>query len=94
MGEILVRPVAAGVGVADVYETAIARAATILPFDATAARHYAALRAEPTIDPTDAMQLSCAAAAGIDMFITNDDRLSGKVVPGVKFITSLSRAFL
>ena len=94
MAEILVRPVAAGVGVADVYETAIARAATILPFDATAARHYAALRAEPTIDPTDAMQLSCAAAAGIDMFITNDDRLSGKVVPGVKFITSLSRAFL
>jgi len=94
MGEVLVRPVAAGAGVADVYETAIARAATILPFDATAARHYAALRAEPTIDPTDAMQLSCAAAAGIDMFITNDDRLSGKVVPGVKFITSLSRAFL
>ena len=64
MGEVLVRPVAAGAGVADVYETAIARAATILPFDATAARHYAALRAEPTIDPTDAMQLSCAAAAG------------------------------
>ncbi len=94
MGEVLVRPVAAGAGVADVYETAIARAATILPFDATAARHYAALRAEPTIDPTDAMQLSCAAAAGIDMFITNDGRLSGKVVPGVKFITSLSRAFL
>ncbi len=51
MGEVLVRPVAAGAGVADVYETAIARAATILPFDATAARHYAALRAEPTIAP-------------------------------------------
>ena len=94
MAEILVRPVAAGVGVADVYETAIARAATILPFDATAARHYAALRADRSMAGTDAMQLSCAAAAGIDMFITNDDRLSGKVVPGVKFITSLSRAFL
>jgi predicted nucleic acid-binding protein len=94
MGEILVRPMAAGAGLADVYETAISRAATILPFDTTAARHYAALRADPTIAATDAMQLSCAAAAGIDMFITNDDRLSGKVVPGVKFITSLARAFL
>lgn len=94
MGEILVRPVAAGAGVADVYEAAVARAATILPFDAAAARHYAALRADPTIAATDAMQLSCAAAAGIDMFITSDDRLSAKVVPGVKFITSLARAFL
>ena len=94
MGEILVRPVAAGAGVADVYETAITRAATILPFDTTAARHYAALRADRSLAGTDAMQLSCAAAAGIDMFITSDDRLSGMVVPGVKFITSLSRAFL
>ncbi len=94
MGEILVRPVAAGGGVADVYETAIARAATLLPFDAAAARPYAALRADTAMAASDAMQLSCAAAAGIDMFITNDDRLSGKVVQGVKFITSLSRAFV
>jgi len=94
MGEVLVRPAAAGAGVADVYETAITRAATVLPFDAAAAQHYAALRADRTIAATDAMQLSCAAAAGMDMFITSDDRLSAKVVPGVKFITSLARAFL
>jgi predicted nucleic acid-binding protein len=94
LGEILVRPAAAGADVASVYEAAITRAATVLPFDAASARHYAALRSDRGIAPTDAMQLSCAAAAGIDMFITNDDRLSAKVVGGVKFITSLSRAFL
>jgi hypothetical protein len=42
----------------------------------------------------DAIQLACAAAAGVDLFITNDDRLSRKHVPEVKFITSLERAYL
>lgn len=94
LGEVLVRPMAAGDELASRYETAMTRAATILPFDASAARHYAALRADRSLSPLDLTQLSCAAAAGIDMFITNDDRLSGKVIPGVKFISSLSRAFL
>lgn len=94
LAEVLVRPMAAGDELASRYETAMTRAATILPFDASAARHYATLRADRSLSPPDLTQLSCAAAAGIDMFITNDDRLSGKVIPGVKFISSLSRAFL
>lgn len=94
LGEVLVRPMAAGREVATRYETAITRAATIVPFDAAAAKHYAALRSDRLLSPADLTQLSCAAAAGIDMFITSDDRLSGKVIPGVKFISSLSRAFL
>lgn len=94
LGEVLVRPMAAGDDVGSRYETAMTRAATIVPFDAAAARHYAALRADRALTPADLTQLSCAAAAGIDMFITNDDRLSGKVIPGVKFISSLDRAFL
>jgi len=40
----------------------------------------------------DAIQLACAAAA--HLFITNDDRLSRKQVPGVKFIASLDQAHL
>lgn len=94
MGEVLVRPMAAGGDVASQYESAMTRAATIVPFDLVAARRHAALRADRSISMHDLMQLACASAAGIDMFITNDDRLSGKVVPGVKFISSLSRAFL
>jgi len=94
LAEILVRPAAAGAEVAHRYEHAITRAATLLPFDNAAARHYAALRADRSLGPVDAIQLSCAAAAGIDMLITHDERLSTMVVPGVKFITSLERAFL
>ncbi len=94
LGEVLIRPTEAGAESIDLYDAAITRAATILPFDAPSARHYAALRADQSLSGADAMQLACAAAAGIDMFITSDDRLSAKVVPGVKFITSLARAFL
>jgi len=94
MGEVLVRPTEAGGDVASRYETAITRAATIVPFDLGAARRHAALRSDRSIESHDLIQLACASAAGIDMFITNDDRLAGKVVPGVKFITSLSRAYL
>ena len=94
MGEVLVKPAAVGDDVASLYESAITRAATIVPFDLAAARHHAALRSDRSIESHDLIQLACASAAGIDMFITNDDRLSGKVVPGVKFISSLSRAYL
>ena len=94
LGEVMVRPMAAGDEVAAKYESAMTRAATIIPFDAAASGRYSSLRADSSIAPYDAIQLACASAAGTDMFITNDDRLAGKVVPGVKFISSLSRAFL
>ena len=94
MGEVLVRPTGAGGDVASRYETAITRTATVVPFDLPAARRHAALRSDRSIATHDLIQLACASAAGIDMFITNDDRLSGKVIPGVKFISSLSRAYL
>jgi predicted nucleic acid-binding protein len=45
-----------------------------------------------TIRPPDAIQLACAAEAGIDLFITNDDRLSKKAVRGIHFVTSLKNA--
>src|SRR6187431_353873 len=83
MGEVLVRPIAVGGDVASRYETAMTRAATIVPVDVAAARRHAALRSDRSIATHDLIQLACASAAGIDMFITNDDRLSGKVVPGV-----------
>ena len=94
LAEVMVRPMAAGGDVARRYETAMTRAATIVPFDVAAAQFYAALRSDRSLSPADLTQLSCAAAAGIDMFITNDDRLSGKVITRVKFISPLARAFL
>ena len=76
------------------HEVTIRQIATILPFDAACAPRYATIRTDRTIKAPDAIQLACAAAAGTDLFITNDDRLSRKHVPDVKFITSLERAYL
>ena len=94
LGELLVRPREQSEVALRDHDTTIRQIATILPFDASCARRYAAIRADRTIKAPDAIQLACAATAGVDLFITNDDRLSRKHVPDVKFITSLERAYL
>lgn len=93
LGEILVRPVEVGdERLARRYEQAITDAATVLPFDRTAAAAFAGIRRDRSIAPPDAIQLACASVAGVDMFITNDHRLSRKVVPGIHFIQPLANA--
>jgi predicted nucleic acid-binding protein len=64
----------------------------VIPFDLKAARIYSSLRSSRTLKPPDALQLSCAASVGVDLFITNDDRLERERVPGIQFIVSLKRA--
>jgi len=94
VGEILVKPVAEGR--ADLEQRYIeffrSGAVEVLPFTIEAATRFARIRQDRAIKPPDAIQLACAAAEGIDLFITNDDRLSEKVVAGVNFISSLERA--
>ena len=94
LGELLVKPYEKGETVLRDHDVTIRQIATILPFDAACAPRYAAIRADRAIKAPDAIQLACAASAGVDLFITNDDRLSRKHVPDVKFITSLDRAYL
>ena len=95
LGEILVRPMEAGNhGLMRRYEQTITANAVVLPFDARAAPAFAAVRHDRSIQPADAVQLACAAVAGVDMFITNDQRLSRKVVQGIHFIRSLASAGL
>jgi predicted nucleic acid-binding protein len=94
LGELLVKPFEKGEAAVRDHDTTIRQIAAILPFDADSAPRYAAIRADRSIKPPDAIQLACAATAGVDLFITNDDRLSRKHVPDVKFITSLERAYL
>ena len=95
LGEILVKPMEAGdETLARRYEQAIAAAATVVPFDRAAASIFAAVRGDRTIRPPDAIQLACAAAAGVDLFITNDRRLSRSVVPGIHFIQPLAAVTL
>ena len=63
----------------------------LVNFDEVAAWEYAVVRQDKYIKAPDAIQLACAAAVKCDLFITNDDRLSKKVVPGIQFIVSLDR---
>jgi predicted nucleic acid-binding protein len=95
LGEVLVKPAEANQPeLAAKYEELLTTGATILTFDVKAARTFATIRRDRTIRPPDAIQLACAAQANVDLFITSDDRLSKKVVPGIQFVTSLDKAFL
>ena len=66
-------------------------AVELVPFALEAAKQYAEIRSREQVRPADAVQLACAAAAGTDLFVTNDNRLSRIVVPAVKFITGIDR---
>jgi len=95
LGEVLVKPTETGnAQLRSAYEEAIAKAAMLLPFSRDTARLYAEIRRDRSIRPPDAIQLACAAQARVDLFITNDDRLAAKSIPGIQFIQPLDRAFL
>ena len=95
LGEVLVKPTETGnAQLRSAYEEAIGKAAMLLPFSRDTARLYAEIRRDRSIRPPDAIQLACAAQARVDLFITNDDRLAAKSIPGIQFIQPLDRAFL
>ena len=93
LGELLTMPLAKGnIGLMDEYEKKLSSPGVhVVDFDRAAARIFAKVRQDRSIKAPDAMQLSVAATARCDLFVTNDDRLSRKVVPGIQFITSLDR---
>ena len=94
VGEILVGTVESGnLDLMRRYQAYFSRAGVqVLPFDRKAASCYAKIRQDRSIQRPDAIHLACAAAEEMDLFITNDDRLSRKVVDGISFISSLEAA--
>lgn len=93
VGEILVKPQERqNLELCKQYERAITKTALIIPFDLGAARKFSLLRLDRSLRAPDAIQLACAAAAGADLFVTNDDRLSSMQVDGIQFIAPLDRA--
>lgn len=94
IGELLTGPERTGnKQLCQEYEEAIRLTAVVVNFDVNAAKKYAQLRSRPPkISPPDAIQLACAAAAGVDLFLTNDTRLHNLHVDGIQFITSVDRA--
>jgi predicted nucleic acid-binding protein len=92
LGEILVKPIQSGDAKAVAYyQNLIATTATVIPFAEKAAIVYARLRADRSLRAPDTIQLACAAAAGTDLFITNDTRLHSMQIPGIQFIVPLDR---
>ena len=63
----------------------------LIGFSLDAAQRYGDIRSRERIRPADAIQLACASAARTDLFVTNDNRLSGLVVSGVTFVTGIDR---
>ena len=61
----------------------------LISFTAETADTYARIRADHRIAPADAIHLATAAQAGVDLFLTNDDRLKGLVIPGIDFIAGM-----
>jgi predicted nucleic acid-binding protein len=93
LGEVLTQPLSQGdTKLAELYEEKLGSPGVhLLDFDRVAARNYARIRLDRSIKAPDAMQLSMAAAARCDLFVTNDERLSRKVVDGIQFIAGLDR---
>ena len=92
LGEILVKPMEMGdTAAVAYYQKLVTTTAILIPFEERAALVYARLRADRSLRPPDAIQLACAAAAGVDLFVTNDFRLRTKQVDGIQFIVPLAR---
>lgn len=92
LGEVLVKPTEQGdLELCRKYEEAILATSLVLPFDTKAAKNYASLRCDRSLRAPDALQLACASAAGVDLFVTNDARLQTKHVAGIQFVVSLER---
>lgn len=92
LGEVLVKPLQMGdLKLSTVYQKGLTVSSVLIPFDVKAAGAYARLRSDRSLRAPDAIQLACAATAGVDLFITNDARLHSKQVPGIGFIVPLDR---
>jgi len=61
----------------------------LLPFNAEAADRYSIIRAGMRVGQADAIHLATAAAAGVDLFVTNDQALHGLSIPGIRFMMDL-----
>jgi len=65
-----------------------------LAFDERAVAPFGRLRSRERLKIADSVQLACAAAAGIDLFLTGDERLIKLDIPGIQFIADFNNPIL
>ena len=61
----------------------------ILPFTLEVADRYSMIRSETRVSQADGIHLATAAAAAVDIFLTNDDQLRSLTVRGIKLFADL-----
>ena len=61
----------------------------LLPLTAEVAERYAQISAVHNVSPADAIHLASAATASVNLFLTNDQRLTKLTIPGIDFLSGL-----
>jgi predicted nucleic acid-binding protein len=93
LGELQVGPRKNGdAALALQYKATLTQMVTIVPFDEPAADSYTWVRQSTKAKGPDAIHLACAAAHGVDLFVTNDNKLQGLRIPGIQFVVSIQTA--
>lgn len=91
LGELQVKPYQLGqIERCEKYRSAVLQSSQMISFAEDAERVFVQLRAQ-RVGSADAMQLACASAAQVHLFITNDERLHSLIVPNIDFIVGLDR---
>jgi uncharacterized protein len=91
VGEVLVGPYKARAMAAakQIREFFASSFVEVIPYTLETADRYARIRADLGVSPADAIHLACAAQANTDLFLTNDNGLTSKVIPGIQFIAGM-----
>ena len=92
-GEVVVQPMRKGRDDLVAQYTSAFAQMHLIEFDRSAAFRFAQLRSTyAALAPPDAVQLACASTSGVDLFLTNDRRLSRLDVAGIGAIRSVMDA--
>jgi len=91
VGELLLGPRKLGAvevvrRIQDFFRTPAVR---VLPFTQETGEHFSRIRTEHEVSVADAIHLATAAQAGVDLFLTTDRRLMGRIVTGIQFIAGM-----
>ncbi len=91
LGEVLTGPRKAGdeAGMRRIREFFAGKTIEVLPFGVREAEQYSIVRAGARVSPADGIHLAAASANGVDLFVTNDERLHKLSIPGIRFFSDL-----
>jgi uncharacterized protein len=97
LGEVLAGAYKRGASrerIQDVREMMESVVSTMIPFSDATAEIFAQVKGTMGVASADAIHFACAASVGTDLFLTNDRKLLGKVIPGIQFIAGLDSNIL